>query len=105
MYLLRYGALPESGKGLEIKEHKRGGSLVKREHRMPFIQNRESCIYLTATQWKSPRQVGNYQAQDGAFNSPVANHQGGQSEHRNKQDILPETATRYFARNFKLSLI
>lgn len=46
-----------------------------------------------------PRQVGNYQAQDGVNNGPIANHQAGRGStgtsrmfsQKLQQDVCPET--------------
>lgn len=73
------------GKELEIKEHETW--VIREEKIQNAIYWHRENLYLSSVQWKYPRQVGNHQAQDGANNSPIANHQGGQREHRKKQNI------------------
>ena len=93
----------ESGKGLEIERtHKETWVIRKEISRMPFIQPWGNPYIPSCCTRISAQAGGKLPHQRWSQQCPTANHQAGQREHRNKQNVLagwPETVLKMNPRN------
>lgn len=93
---LLYGTVRQPGEGLEIKGTQE--TWVICEDRMPnaiYSRLEKNLIYLLHN--------GNSPQTGEKLPGPIANHQGRRRSTGTNRMFLPETATRCFARNCKLS--